>query len=1373
MDSLTRGQVTQVDPERLSAYGRKADREFVAAALVAADPEGSGRLPVVAGTAPKGRAALKVAGVSRATNQALKAAGYRDRHQLAHLRLGQLGGAARGITLRDVDRLHEEHLLASYARLGVPREQAGILASHRIHPTYAAFYLPVCGGNVIVPGDGFQGLDVLDVLRDRELFDELIVVDLGGPIPDPEPPIGWLPGGGVTDPPDPGIDLLNVATLKRVVVDDALVSRFVREGVEPAEVGPAVHSAQVLLSQGRRDDALGVLHQVGTVERDGLASTARYQMEVLAPALVALHGADAGARAPQQRVHAARTALRRAVPGSRTHTALVRSLVAEQRLAGDAHLRRSQTANGPARERERHAARQAYLGALTGGTPAKSGDAPGDPLIALQGAAPLLDLYRSVGVAVAAPAEPTVLKAGDQQRLLPAQGYAHLLGAGGVAALSDDVVKGHALHAWKQLHRLTCDGTAYVPQVLPGDLFRFDWLLDEARQLADDVARIEELLTSFLNLVMQQALDKIGSVTGIVEELARLVDNLVKRVQAVAAEVPAIVRDLAEKAQTAALMVGLVRWLRDWPHDRWIRVVEAIIDAVATGDNVIDRVMDAIIGPLEADIAQILTDAQSQIEGTLTRLQEQVDGLALPDELLASFHDALAAAGVSDPSAEILAPLEEALENLDLMAIARDALDDLGAVVGVPDWLKAILAVWVLAPVVGAVVALLASGPIGWVLLWVGMDYLVSLAVRALTDVLGLATDLQNQVDEAIARLNELIGGLVTALADVGALQGMISGVDAILDAVEELLPEEVRDAVHGALATARDTVLDNVHGITVALERAYFRETLDLVQAAPSEGFATELPRDGQMLGFNDPRYGSSAVVAQVLSTYELERVRRTTSPLQELTQVISLRHVLGSAAALQPLLAGLPLNFAITQTFLDRLIPGLEEALIEDVQLHLDFDVPPEVQTALDTVLSTASTIAGGGIDPALDGRVSGGGFPGLPVVVGRVPSGIPAVLTHRGTSYVRLRPGPELANAYTDECGCPADPLKLAPPIRGTRLLDDPDPEAHEAGWRRLMLLDRPAQQVFSHFDVLDDTVRFHVADKELQPFEHRGMVGSWMLEVPALRLGSVVHQLPPLRDVRLVVSGTARYSTQLADLVAQPPVPVTEPDVTAAADGLLPDVGLPADVTAILAKLDEVKGAIDGVVGDLATAITGDLDDLTAALGTNITGFTDAADRMTTTVAAALGNLLAVADGLVGQIAVVQLSTETLANATDVLTGAAAATWSSTDITAAMAEQGIAVSSVSRVVQVVVVPVLSSSLLGGAVTWPNSAGELAFTPSGGATEAAPITFDGGTVLVDGGDLGSPTSPAGTWELTLPSGMPALDRVLIGLVVETFTP
>lgn len=1370
---LTPILVTRVDRKRVDAYGRKADPEFVAAALVAADRPGSGRLPVLAGTAPKGRDNLKLRGVSRAAKQALKTAGYRESEQLAYLRVGHLGGATRGITLGDLDRLHEEQLLAMYGALGVPADQSATLAHHRVHPPHAAYYLPVCGGHVIVP-DAFGGLDVLDVLRDRELFEaHLVDLDPRRPLPEPEPPIDWLPGGGVTDPPEIGVDLLDVAALRRVALDEPSVARFVQEGIGADDVGPAVYTAQLLLTQGRRDEALGVLQRVRQLDSDAMSMTGRYQAEVLAPALIALHGVDAGTRGPRQRIQAAEMALRKAIPGSRTHTALVRTVVAEQRIAGDVHLRRSQVATGPARERERRAARQAYLAALTGGSSPDGDDAHADPLIALQGAAPLLDLYRSVGAAVTAPTEPTLLKTGDEQRLLPADGFAYVLGGGGVSSLVDDVVKGHAMHAWKQLHRLTCGGTAYVPRILPGDLFRFDWLLEEARQLADDVARIEELLTSFLNLVMQQALAKIGSVTGIVEELARLIADLVKRVQAVAAAVPAIVAELAEKAQTSALIVGLVRWLRDWPHDRWIRVIEAIIGAVASGDNVIDRVMDAIIGPLEADIAQILGDAQRQIEDTLERFQEQVDGLALPDELLSEFRDALSAAGISDPSTEILAPLEEALANLDLMAIARDALEDLGAVVGVPDWLKAVLAVWVLAPMVGAVVALLAGGPIGWVLLWVGLDYLVSLAVRALTDVLGLATDLQNQVDEAIGRLNELIGGLVTALADVGALQGMISGVDAILDGIEGLLSEAERAAIHGALTTARDTVLDNVHGITVALERAYFRETLDLVQAAPAEGFSTDLPNDGQMLGFNDPRYGSSAVVAQVLSTYELERVRRTSSPLQELTQVISLRHMLGSAAALQPLLAGLPLNFAITQTFLDRLIPGLEETLIEDVQLHLDFDAPPEVQAALDTVLSTASSLAGGAIDPALDGRVPGGGFPGLPVVVGRVPSGIPAVLTHQGTSYVRLRPGHELLNAYTDACGCPADPLRLPPPIRGTRLLDDPDPEAHEAGWRRLVLLDSPAQQVFSHFDVLNDTIRFHVGDKQLKPFEHRGMVGTWSLNVPALRLGSVVHQLPPLRDVRLVVSGTARYSTHLADLVAQPPVPVTEPDVIAAASGLVPDLGLPADVAAILAKLDDLKGAIDGVTGDLTAALTGELDDLTAALGTSITGFTDATDRMATSVAAAMGNLLAVAEGLAGQVAIVQLSTETLGNATSVLSGSNAGTWSATDVSAALADQGVAASSINRVVQVVIVPVLTTSLLGGAVTWPSAAGELAFTPTGGTRQETPVTFDGGTVLIDADDLGSPTSPSGSWELTLPSGMPSLDRVLIGLVVETVTP
>jgi hypothetical protein len=471
---------------------------------------------------------------------------------------------------------------------------------------------------------------------------------------------------------------------------------------------------------------------------------------------------------------------------------------------------------------------------------------------------------------------------------------------------------------------------------------------------------------------------------------------------------------------------------------------------------------------------------------------------------------------------------------------------------------------------------------------------------------------------------------------------------------------------------------------------------------------------------------------------------------------------------AQLQPLLAGVPLNFAITQNLLDQVAPGLHRMRIKDVALQIDFDVPAADQVAIASVLDAAASIAGGAADPALDGRIPGGGFPALPVVTGRIPTGIPAALCHGGTSRIRIRPSPQMLAAYYDECGDPVPSRLLPGPLRRTRMLPDPDPEAHAAGWRTLEIRDRPQCMLFSHFERAADTVRFISPPKQLKPFEHRAMVGDWSLEVPALVLGSVVHQLPQIRDVRLIFSAEGQYDSGLASLLALPPVPVSEPPVPTA----LP-VALPPTIEALLQQLT-----------DATQDVTDALEGMVANLGAGVDGLVDVYQALTSQTLSVLAGAMTTPTSSGTVLQPLLLSTNVLTNEAQVLAGTAAAAWTVNGT--ALTTAGVDPARVVRVVSVVISPVTNVTMIGGAPpVFPVANGTLGFTPAAtGTAVATPVSLSTtNSTTVPGSNLAAPVgstlaSPVGQWTLQLPTGMSApliasLTEVLVGLLLEVTTP
>jgi hypothetical protein len=285
------------------------------------------------------------------------------------------------------------------------------------------------------------------------------------------------------------------------------------------------------------------------------------------------------------------------------------------------------------------------------------------------------------------------------------------------------------------------------------------------------------------------------------------------------------------------------------------------------------------------------------------------------------------------------------------------------------------------------------------------------------------------------------------------------------------------------------------------------------------------------------------------------------------------------------------------------------------------------------------------------------------------------------------------------------------------------------------------------------VLRDGLRFVLPDKQLKPFEHRGLIGDWQLEVPALVNESVRQLLPPIRDVRLVVSTVARHDPALVPLVAQPQL-------------LLPEVALPtpdspADAAELIASvLDELGDRFQSAIDELRRQIDATLDDLTgkvAALGAGVQGLLGVSELLVaaTTQLAALTGVFAPEQ----TIRMLVLDKAALANAAGFLAGSTAArTTTFTVAPDALAAQGIA-GTVERCVAAVIAPVAASVLLEQPV-WPTEDGSLR-GPSGADY---PLDLDRGSAFAA---VDEPT-PVGEWRITLPANSPALTDVGIGLLV-----
>lgn len=1577
-------------------YGDLLDPQFGEAIVRAASRNRTWlRIPEFDHARPKGAA---WAGMAAAVRDALVKAGYREKEDLADFRLADLGGMANKIGLRDLDLIHRENVAAAYGKLGFKDSAAiELLADQRILPWDAIGFIRKCGNIFKPPGKFLEVIPDLEDLREKLIAEFDLRFDHQGP-PLGGPPPSW------TDPADPHIDmreiydradLLDAKTREALSPNSRRAQELLEKPLEPGTIGEALVQAQLLDAHGDTALAKRLAVHAGRADRNRLTPLEQYQADVVAPAVVL-----SGSLANSPLIYSsADAALKKAVPGTSPAMRAARAAMRASRRDAARRMKVSAPSNSPSGMAASLMAERDLLGTLTGARLEKESRA--NSTIAMQSSAALLDVMRAAAAAITVGAAPgRLLNPQDttsKSKLLPENGAAFLVGPGGLGSLVDPAIKANALGVFHTLH-----SSPFSPAFLDdlashqGDLFRFDFLLDEARRLLDDIARIEGLLFNLTDMLLEQGLALVSAITDdVTDVLAQLINALTAKIAKLGQDIFGLVNELLPKLRDAAFLKAVVDILSNWPHDNWIALFSGTRSKLQAGEALHDAVYHAMYDMLKNDIVASLDDIADQLESHLDALTQQIKDIALPEELKNKLKDFLDAAGVSNVDDSVLQPLEDALHAIDLRGVVQPLIDQIREATDIPPWAVTLLLIYVVAPFIAAIaeiiipimLALAIGGPL--ILLALGSivvgalaidalellvldaifaflmvaatQYIVSLVLQFSTNVLGLVADMQREADLVKDRTRALVDKLIADLANLGGLQALLDAalieIGAITDQIQGLLPKEVAQALHDSLVGARTVIEDDLRSLLCALERSFFRETLELVDAV-NQTTAPILPLDGKIAGFADQRLGSTGQFASALSAFESTRIERALDPPQVLTHVFSMRQLIGMQGVFFPdlpgpppagtmftqLLNGLPLPFSITATALDTLMPGMHRALIKDVQVQIDFDLNSpgfddetlaqipltdvvttqlQQQTVIDVnktvaavaiasgggagstdaeqiitdgltspVIGVSSAVAAGitevltqgldnlGIaagaltsqtgltleevllrgldtgnlhrlellnisladaiiaalatagvhesakhislldvvkaglaalasqaspisgltiarvirvgfealdieqatgrvvdaarkltgeaaDPALDGRIPGGGFPGLPVVAGRIPTGLPLVLKHNGPSRVRLLPSQALTQAYIDSCDDPTQSCYLPCALRHTRLItDDSNPEAQDAGWQYLEFDDHPATQLFSHFQILKDGVRFIVPEKEVKPFEYRGLIGDWSLQIPALVNSSVEPKLPPIRDIRLIVSTVAHYDDDLKTLVKQPLVTLPEPPAPALPLAPIVPAIAPAaeDLPALLDELrDTIEAALDALnaqlgsaVGNLATVIDAALADVTTELGrvrTGVDGLLDVSQ-----ILAAVSTQLAAVTGVVNPSTTIKFLT---LNGSDLssLTGSPI-TWSISNAT--LTSQSVDPGKVQRVVAVslVPVPVATAGILGG-VTFPTGTGSLS-TPAGNLHTIS---------LVNGSETLpiSEATPVGNWSITLPTGMPELSDFLIGVFLE----
>lgn len=979
----------------------------------------------------------------------------------------------------------------------------------------------------------------------------------------------------------------------------------------------------------------------------------------------------------------------------------------------------TQALHAPRRDRPalRAAAHRRYLSVLSG---AGVNDAAG-AAVAARSATILTDLGSSMAVTVAAATavRPEIV---CNHQIVPGRIADSLGGRKPIDWVSDGIAT--ALLPALKGAIATAPGIVPppFPTAVPGTLWRFDFLLEEARRVAEQAAVAEGQLLQLAQLILTQALSEIGTASDAVSSVGAVLNQKAAELEAIAAALPNLIDEVVHRARRLAAMRAILQMLGTSPTEIW---------SVGLGNLILDHLLhdidwpepwegdwgiDLNLGRLRSKITDYfmdVIDVDGLTEGTRDKLEDlknelnQLPGLiAQVQQIEQLVTNVLVQAGVYQeedlPLPQPLPGFPEiyaALQQFSFDPAFDEAIDEiLGADRG---WLRDIVFAYFSAPLVAGVVH-----SAGLALTLIATQEIISRIVGWLLEggLLDVITDLERKVGRAMADVTAVVDQAMQTLANLATLQAQLNLIWDVLQAIEGLLPDDLKLAMLTLLQQTRSIHLGNIRPLALTAERAFFRETAEFVDWIPE---TYDQPLTAGAAGVFDSTTGllGSHVALADLGRLEAERVRRGSDKDSITRRVISLKDLLGGgnlvigSTYVNKLLTEGYVAFDVTAEMLDRYLPGTYRAIVKDVEVLVRFALPP--QFPVGTELS----------DAELTRQIADIGSAGLLVDRLSLPTGIPATLTQAGESRVRI---PKNA---TLEAEIAASNPKLA----GVAVADDPNDGAQDLGYRMLVWDDDEETQALSHFDIQDDTVRFTVPPRQLKPFENRGAIGAWRIDVPALTVSprTLNLPLPTIDDIFVSFGYTADYDPALATEVAQklPTPPPPAPLVT---------VTPPTDLGEVVAAIGTLHGTVEVIAADV-TQILGILQPAAGQL------------QAFTTVLSSWPNAAAILAGI--EPLVLPISDATLGSPAPPL----------------------------ALLQVVVHPVVAiDQVLAQGTGFPLSH-EL---PGGDTTNLDAIVGSDGRAVIEGDDIAG-LSPVGTWTLTISASTGALlTDFAFGLIYGTNT-
>jgi len=519
-------------------------------------------------------------------------------------------------------------------------------------------------------------------------------------------------------------------------------------------------------------------------------------------------------------------------------------------------------------------------------------------------------------------------------------------------------------------------------------LWRYEYLLDQARKIAKDASAYESQILTVLQLavtkgvaaqellgpVLVEATSRLQGIEGSVESLAQTPELL------------QLLQDAAKQATQYLLLELILLWFVE--HDVvefWIGLFQALVNDVAGFDTDLGRTRayitsafgDPALQELVAAIGTLRADLDARVDDLLRPLDETVSGIVNATSgamagLFGAFDLPLTAAAPVVPGAPDrlnVNPLD-ALEADVVNAVAavrtqlHDLVDQLLQAGQIESLFVDVMIGLVVVPILAVLAVGLATGPIGAAALaavvLIAGEELVHLVIS------WLAGPLQGQLAKirkaALAALDPIKGVIAQASTSIAVQDpsALIEVLTSQLRELKDLLPEAFLEDLTQLLELARDAVLDSATDLALAAEQALGLENataFDILQP----GYHSQLTPTPQLPGgSNDHRFASTQLLA------DLERLNRARTNMRdsretELTHRVSLRQVLGDANFASLLASGEAVVPLLADADLADKFPGLYRILIKEIKPSVVLQLPTTVTTAVPLAVPLAITHLG----------------------------------------------------------------------------------------------------------------------------------------------------------------------------------------------------------------------------------------------------------------------------------------------------------------------------------------------------------------------------------------------------------------------------